>query len=267
MTRGSCIARLFLVAVVFMAATACAQDFMVISPMPNGPAASRLLEDSWPAPHAGFGLVAQRSDWWGVPGLTTRALALHAAWRSCRMACGVSQTGLAEVGWTTGAIAWGVASPHAGAAVRASVRTDRLAAWTPSRVVSREATAEVGGGAWVRTGRAITIRVSAPQLVQRGTAPLSRSLGCEVRYGDAHALWLALRAPRGGRDGERACGAALAIAPCVLWGELRDAPLRASTGVAFAWRRATCELRLDEHPVLGEAVHVSLAWSREGASR
>lgn len=238
-----------------------AQDFMAASPAAMALASWSLLEDAVPVSNAGVIVAARRSDWWGVPGLTTRALAIHGAWRSGRIACGLSQTGTPEFGWTTGAIAFGVASQQAGAGMRASVRTDRLAPWSVARAVAQGSAIELGCGAWLRPASAIAVTVHAPQLVQRGATPLARPLGCELRYGVTHALWLALRAPSGGLDGERACGAALAIPPCLLWGELRDAPLRASTGVAFTWRSLRCDLRLDEHPALGESVHASLAWS------
>lgn len=253
--------------VIAHACVARAQDFASASPPVHATPALALLEDAWPTPESGFGVVAMRIDRWGVPELATRAVAVHTSYRAGRMAAGVSQTGDPELGWTTVACAVGGVSRDVGAAVRACVRTDRRAAWGPARAIGPEATAEVGGGAWLRPAPDLEVRVAAPQLVQRGVAPLARALGCEVRWGRESAVWFALRAPRGGDDGERAIGVALTLAPCVVWGELRDAPLRARTGLTFAWRGMTCAVQLDEHPALGERVALALGWARTRAMR
>lgn len=243
-----------------------AQDFAAASPAALAPAGLRLLEDGWPAERAGCGVATLRTDWWAVPDLSTRALALHAAWRSLRGAIGVSQTGAPDIGWTTGALACGVVSSHAGAGLRACVRSDRTGPWRVARLWASESALELGGGAWLRPAPDLVVRVSAPQLVQRGGAPSARALTCEFQYGHASAVWGALRGPRGGREGESRIGGVIAIAPCRVWGELRDAPLRAATGVTLVWRRASCGVRIDEHPDLGRTVRVSLAWSADGVA-
>lgn len=243
-----------------------AQDFAAASPAGMAPAALRLLEEGWPAAQASSGVATLRTDWWAVPDLSTRALALHGAWRSLRSAVGVSQTGAPDLGWTTVAVACGAASPQAGAALRAGVHCDRTAPWRVAQLWSPEASLELGAGAWLCPARDVVVRVSAPQLVQRRGAPSSRALACELQYGHASAVWCALRAPRAGREGERLLGGALTIAPVRVWGELRDAPLRATTGVTFVWRRASCGVRVDEHPELGRTVRVSVAWSDAGVA-
>lgn len=246
--------------------SACAQDFAAASPAGMAPAALRLLEDGWPAAQASSGAATLRTDWWAVPDLSTRALALHGAWRSLRSAIGVSQTGAPEIGWTTVAVACGAASAQAGAALRAGVRHDRTAPWRVAHLWATESALELGAGAWLCPARDVVVRVSAPQLVQHGGAPSSRALACELQYGRASAVWCALRAPRAGREGERLLGGALAIAPVRVWGELRDAPLRATTGVTFVLQRASCGVRVDEHPELGRTVRVSVAWSDAGVA-
>ena len=243
-----------------------AQDFAAASPAAMAPAALRLLEDGWPSVQAVSSVATSRTDWWAVPDLSTRALALQGAWRSWRAALGVSQTGAPDLGWT--AVAWGcgVASARAGAGLRASVRCDRTTPWRVARLWTTESALELGGGAWLCPARDVVVRVSAPQLVQRHGAPSSRALSCELHYGQASAIWCALRAPHGGREGERVIGGALAIAPCRVWGELRDAPLRAATGVMVGWRGGSCGVRVDEHPALGRTVRVSLAWPDAGVA-
>jgi hypothetical protein len=146
------------------------------------------------------------------------------------------------------------------------VRSDRTGPWRVARLWATESALELGGGAWLCPAREVVVRVSAPQLLQRGGAPSSRALTCEFQYGHASTVWCALRAPRGGREGERVLGGALALAPCRVWGELRDSPLRAATGVTLVWRRASCGVRIDEHPDLGRTVRVSLAWSDDGVA-
>ena len=106
---------------------------------------------------------------------------------------------------------------------------------------------------------------AAPQLARGGPAPpLMRPLECGVRMGEASAVWCTLRAPHEGDDGMRALGAALELAPVLVWVELRDAPLRAATGLSLAVAGGTIAWRLDDHPVLGETVRLAFAWHGGG---
>ncbi len=241
-----------------------AQHFAPSAPSGAERGAFGALEDAEPAASGALELAAEQARWWGLPELQTRALAVGVGARSLRFASGLSQTGDAELGFTAVAFACGVASHEAGAGVRAASWLDRGADWSVTRAGSNEAAYELGAGAWLMPAAGVRVWASAPQLVVQGTPPLARALELGVRMGGEDAVWCVLRAPRAGDDGERTLGAALAIAPLSLWIELRDAPLRGATGVALRVHGLAVALRLDEHPVLGETVRTSVAWSFAG---
>ena len=153
-----------------------------------------------------------------------------------------------------------------GVALRGAVRLDRDAPWTLVRASSPASGLECGAGAWLCPAHAMRVWVSAPQLACGGPAPpLVRPLECGVRLGESSAVWCTLRAPHDGDDGVRALGAALEFAPVLVWVELRDAPLRAATGLSLAVAGGTIAWRLDDHPVLGETVRLAIAWHGGGA--
>lgn len=245
-----------------------AQHFAAPLPPAGERGGPGLLEDAQPAVSGSLMVSAFETRWWGVPGLTTRALALGLGVRSLRVAAGLSQTGDPAIGVTTLAVGLGVASPLAGAGVRAASWSDRSAGdWSVARARAPEAAYEAGAGAWLSPASGVRVWASAPQLLGVGDALLERTLELGVRAGHDDAVWCTLRAPRPGDDGERALGAQLTLAPVALWVELRDAPLRSAAGLRVQWRGLQWAVRLDSHPVLGETVRSGLTWAAlpEGA--
>ena len=126
--RARCVAVL-VVGFTTLAGLARAQDLAGASPV-GAADVHELLERALPSPHAGATAAAATTRWWGLRELETRSIALGGAWRGARVAVGLSQTGAPELGWTTLALAAGVASPAAGAAFRAVTRSDRDAPWS-----------------------------------------------------------------------------------------------------------------------------------------
>jgi hypothetical protein len=249
------------------------QDFAgAASPALDGEAfdgAFTLLEYALPPANPAFAAAAAHTRWWSSPELETRAAALGGAWRTLRASIGVSQTGVPELGWTALAGAAGRATSEMGAAVRACARLDRDEPWGVTRAVSRAAGVEAGAGAWLAPAAGVRVWAAAPQLYTHGSSPpLARALELGVRAGGESGAWLRLRAPHAGDDGERAMGVAIAVAPAIVWAEVRDAPLRGAAGVRLPAGPLRIEARVDEHPVLGETVRVALAWRRKsrGAS-
>src|SRR5262249_47881301 len=115
---------------------ACGQDFASASPPGLDGDPGALLERALPSAGVRVAASVTQTRWWGLPELEPRAASLHGAWRSARVALGLSQTGEPELGWTALAIGAGAASSHAGAGVRACVRRDRDAPWSVARAVS-----------------------------------------------------------------------------------------------------------------------------------
>ena len=220
-----------------------------------------LLERALPSATPGLGAAVTQTRWWESRDLETRAAALCGGWHTLRASAGLSQTGAPELGWTALALAAGSASAEAGAGLRACARVDRDAPWSAARVAAAGAGYELGAGAWLVPVPGVRVWASAPQMLTRGAAPpLARALEVGVRTGDDTGVWLLLRAPRAGDDGERALGLAIALAPVAAWAEVRDAPLRGAAGVRAAVGLLGIETRIDVHPVLGETVRVALSW-------
>jgi hypothetical protein len=225
-----------------------------------------LLERALPAPTPGFTAAAASTRWWGLRELETRSLALEQGWRSLRVALGLSQTGVPELGWTTLALAAGAANPGAGAALRVVTRRDRDAPWNARYALAPEAGLEVGGGAWLAPLPAIRAWASAPQAWTRGEPPpVARPLELGVRAGGGTAAWCTLRAPRAGDDGERAFGLSLELPPFAVWAEVRDAPIRGSAGFSARAGPLAVRTRVDAHPVLGETLRFGIEWGRAPA--
>ena len=245
------------------AARVAAQDFAAAAPALAEDDPLSFLDRGLPPGAQGIAAIAASTRWWGLRDLETHAVAANAAWRSLRTAAGVSQTGTPDLGWTALALAVGGATEDAGSALRACVRADRDAAWSPARVVSTTAGLELGGGAWLTAAPGVRLWASAPQLYTRGSAPpLSRALELGVRAGGDTGAWLTLRAPGADNEGERSLGVAVAVASFVAWAEARDGPLRGTAGVRAAVGRLHVDARVDSHPALGETMRMSVAWSR-----
>ena len=247
------------------APTVRAQDFVDPAPASRGTSALRLLEQGLPDAHPGASVATAFTRWWGLPELTTRTVAGELAWHSLRLASGLARSGEPALGWSTVAFAIGVVGDDTGVALRGAVRLDRDTPWTLVRASSPASGLECGAGAWLCPAHAVRVWVSAPQLARGGPAPpFVRPLECGVRLGESSAVWCTLRAPHDGDDGMRALGAALELAPVLVWVELRDAPLRAATGLSLAVAGGTIAWRLDDHPVLGETVRLAFAWHGGG---
>ncbi len=220
-----------------------------------------MLERALPAEAPGVAAGAASTRWWGLRELETRALALGGGWRAVRVAVGLAQTGVPELGWTTLALVAGGAGPGAGAALRVVARRDRDAPWSAAYAVAPEAGLEVGAGAWLMPLANVRVWASAPQVHARGEPPpLARPLELGVRAGGATAVWCTLRAPNAGDDGERALGTSLGLTPLVAWAEVRDAPLRGSAGVRVSAGPLGLNVRVDGHPALGETVRLAVEW-------
>jgi hypothetical protein len=165
-------------------APAPAQDFASPAP-PAAATPATFLERGLPAAKASPMVEALTTSWYEVPGLTTRAVALAGGWSTLRAAAGLSRTGEAELGWTAGACALGVAVGGAGAALRAAARRDG-APGALAATLGPGTGLEAGGGAWASAGAGITLFASAPQIFTRGVSPpLERGLeiGASLRHG------------------------------------------------------------------------------------
>ncbi len=242
------------------ASAALAQDLAGAAPVGSG-GVFEMLERALPAEAPGVTAAAASTRWWGLRELETRSLALGGGWRAVRVAFGLSQTGVPELGWTTLALAVGGAGPGAGTALRVIARRDRDAPWSVAYAVAPAAGLEVGAGAWLTPLANVRVWASAPQIFARGEAPpLVRPLELGVRAGDATAVWCTLRAPNAGDDGERALGTSLGVTPLVAWAEVRDAPLRGSAGIRAGAGPLAANLRVDAHPALGETIRLAIEW-------
>jgi hypothetical protein len=255
-------ARLALVAL-GLAARAHAQDFSSPAPPGAGFGAAPFIERGLPAPAATPALEALAANWYGVPELSTRALALGGGWRSLRAAAGIAQTGDGELGWSAAGLAIGAAGGHAGGGLRAIARRDRDEA-SEASALGRGAGAEAGGGAWVRAGGGTTVYASAPQLWRRGLdVPVGRGLEIGATWiMDDLAFRLDRVAPRGGAEAaQHEAALALAAGSLRLWLGARDQPLRASLGLGARTGPIAIAGEVESHPVLGETVRVAVALS------
>ena len=169
--------------------TARAQEFAI--PVAAPAFAGDLLERGLPA-GSGVSLTALHTR--RPLGLTTRTLTGEGGLASVRAALGIARTGDADLGWSTGAMALGVAGEEGGVAVRAALRRDDAAP------VGEEALGyEVGAGAWV-SAAGLRGWASAPQAWLGGMAPpLARGLaaGLDFDAGDG-VVGIAREAPRRG---------------------------------------------------------------------
>ena len=266
MSTRACLALAANAALALVAASAPAQDFA--APAPPGVASpAAFLERALPGPHPSLAAEALASHWYEVPGLTTRAAALAAGWRSIRAAVGISRTGDDELGWGAAALAMGVAGESAGGAFRAAVRRD-CGPGALEAALGPGAGLELGGGAWVAAGGGITLSASAPQLFTRGVGPpLER--GLEIGAGwvmDDVSLRLARVSPRGGAGAaQHEDGLALSAGPLTVWLEARDQPARASLGLAARTGALAVAGVVESHPLLGETLRLSLVLGRRSA--
>lgn len=249
-----------------VAGAARAQEFAPASPAGPQPGACALLDRA--LPWGGGALECSATRWLALADFETRAAAALAAAGCARVALGVAQTGDPQLGWTSAALAAGACVPGAGAALRVVARHDRAAGALAGGRLADGGGFEAGAGAWLEAAPGAVVWAVAPQLVARGEAPpLARPFeaGARCERGPL-AAWCALTAPRGGDDGERAFGAALAFGPARAWAEARDGPWRASAGVGVRARSLVVELRADAHPDLGETTRLVLAYRAGGAA-
>ncbi|HEY2954420.1 MAG TPA: hypothetical protein VGK89_04115 [Candidatus Eisenbacteria bacterium] len=241
-----------------------AQDFAAPEAPGAAPSPAAFLERALPAQHPSLAAEALVSHWYDVPGLTTRALALSAGWRTLRAAAGISRTGDPELGWSAAALALGVAGEGGGGALRAVVRRD-AAPGALAVELGPGAGLEVGGGAWVDAGFGITLSASAPQVLVRGVGPpLARGLEIGALWVmDDLALRLARVSPRGGGGGAwHDATLALAAGPLTVWLGARDQPARGSLGLAARARALAVAGVVESHPLLGETVRLSIGLAR-----
>jgi hypothetical protein len=251
-------------ALLLLPAAARAQDFASPAPPALIGTPAILLERGLPAPCAAPAAEAVATSWYGMSDLTTRAVAIAAGWRSVRAAAGISRTGEAELGWTTGGLALGVAGEGAGAALRAAARRDRDPAALED-ALGRGAGLEVGGGAWVEAGAGITLIASAPQIFTRGVAPpLERGLEIGASWiMDDISLRLTRVSARGGAGAARhEAGLALSAGPLTIWLEARDLPASGTLGLAARARALMVAGSVESHPVLGQTVRMTLVIAR-----
>ena len=249
-------------AVVLMMSPSHAQEFA--APAPAGERSFvALLERGLPPDSSGIEGAVLAIRWHGVPELDTRSVAVGAAWRRARMACGVSQAGDRDLGWNAAAIGVGMAEARAGAALRSCVRQRRAAA-APAEGV------EIGAAAWLAASPRLDLWTSAPQLWTRGDPPpLERwlEIGGTARFGEVE-LWLARVAAPGrpkGLGAEHLAGVRTGSGALLIWIEARDRPLRGALGLATATRGLSVAATVESHPVMGETVRLALAWTRRGA--
>jgi hypothetical protein len=264
LARGSRI-RLVVAAALGLAAVAPpapAQDFATAARPGPAATASGFLEDALPPVAAATLLDFSFTSWFGLPSLQTRAASLAFGRGPARVAAGISQTGEPGIGWSTAALALGVARREGGAALRVAARRDRMVEPGSEAALRLDARAgvEAGWGAWLEAARGVTLWAGAPQSWTRGTAPpLERplALGVELDRDDL-ALWLTRTAPAIGASAGHSAGAGLRSGPLAAWAEVRDLPLRGGFGLAARARRLSVAAAVDSHPDLGETVRLSV---------
>jgi hypothetical protein len=247
---------------VLCAGSAHAQDFVPPTPLWPPHSACALLEHGLPSPEGGPVLEASSVRWYGLSDLTTRSIALAGSWRLLRAAFGLSQTGSPELGWTAGALAFGVANETGGVAVRATARRDRTSEFAFTAVPA-DAGIEIGAGGWLEAGEGLVLWTSVPELWLSGAAPPLRralAIGGALTLGDLE-VWLARRAVPGlvrGMRGEHAFGVAMAARPLAVWLEAEDQPLRGGFGVLARLRSVWVAGSVLGHPVLGETFRAAI---------
>ncbi|MBI5710877.1 MAG: hypothetical protein HZC42_11320 [Candidatus Eisenbacteria bacterium] len=251
-----------IVGAALLPATVRAQDFSAPAPAgsPAGPLAA--IERGLADTSAWLRIEATTARWFGLPDLTTRALAAGGGWRAVRGALGISQTGDPELGWSAVGLALGAAQREGGAALRAVARRDRRLGPAPGswRGAQGGVGIEVGGGAWVEAGADFRLWASAPQVWARGESPpLDRPLEIGVSYRARDAtLWLSRGAPAGDAAADHEAGLMLRSGPLALWAVARDRPLRGGIGVAAHSRGLVALAAVESHPALGETVRLGL---------
>ncbi len=201
----------------------------------------------------------------GLPEISTQAIAAGGGWHSLRAAAGFSQTGDAEIGWSAWGAALGVASSRWGAGVSGIARRDR----TPRAGLPWWGY-ECGMGLWVRAAPRVVAWASAPQLWSDGAAPpLERGLAVGVRAeGDGLYAWFEHETrPDAAAAVTHRGGVALVEGPFEVRAEGLDAPLRAALGVRARAAFVTACARVESHPLLGETVTVALAIGRAPRAR
>jgi hypothetical protein len=263
------------VMVLLVPALGLAQDFSSASP--PGPADSpcAMIERGLPPALAVAGTEASFTRWLGLPGLETRAVACAAGLGIVRVAAGFSQTGEADYGWNSAALAFGMARREGGAAFRVVARRDRTIESGSEAAARLEARAglETGGGAWLEATEGLKLWASVPQAWAGGVAPpLDRplELGARGELGipggrDGLAFWLTRGSPSRNLPADHGAGVALRSGPITAWGTVRDRPLRGGFGLAARARWLSVAAEVESHPDLGETVRLSLGLI--GASR
>jgi len=241
------------------------QDFALPAPDPLD-APGIALETA--LPRAATGVVASGAtiDWYGVPGLVTRAIAIDLGSGAWRAAGGVSQTGTPEVGWTTLALAGGAAGEGWGFGARALARRDRIDAFA-WRTDPAAGGLEAGAGGWVALGATTTLWASAPSVAVSGAAPpLARALETGLRWrADGLALWLAHRsAPAGYGAASLAAGACVTTGPARVWLAAHDAPVAGGVGVALRHGALGIGAEVDSHPWLAPLTRVAVSYGGRG---
>lgn len=237
-----------------------------------GPGDSPLvwIERGLPEAHGLLRVEAAATRWFGLESFETHVTAIGVAWRSVRVAAGVSRTGDAELGWNAVGLAIGGAHESFGAALRGVARRDLA---TEAARFGEGAGIEAGGGAWVRIAARLRAWSTAPRLWTSGLAPplpgeLELGMGFDV---DTGRMWLARRAPHDGDFGAavRVAGVEIEGAPGSAWIEARDRPLRCALGAAVRVRSLVVSISIESHPVLDETVTVGLGvigWERDSAA-
>ena len=246
---------LLLTAVALLAAAAAgAQDFSAASPPGDG-SAMVLIEQGLPAPDTRSSIETGVVRWFGLPELTTRALAIGGAWRPMRWATGVSRTGGDPIGWSSAALAIGAQAAGTGVALRACARRDAASGTG----------VEIGAGASSSLGEHGRLWASAPQLWTGGMAPpLERDLelGVALTRPGIEAWLVRQAAPRGthGIEADHAVGVALEGGGFATWITLRDRPVRGAFGLSAGRAGVRVSAEIESHPVLPETVRLGLAW-------
>jgi hypothetical protein len=236
-----------------------AQDFALprVTPLT---AAGAMLEDALPPARGSMSLAAGTIAWYGVPELATRAIVAGAGWRVLRGALGVSQTGDAELGWTTLGFGAGATGPDWGVGARVLARRDRTTAFDFAPAPG-EGGLETGAAAWLGLGRAATVWASAPSLAVTGAEPpLMRPLEAGIEWrGPGLTLWLARRsAPPVYGGATLAAGAVARAGPTCVWLAAHDAPLAGSLGVALAHAGLGVQAEVESHPWLAPTARLAI---------
>jgi hypothetical protein len=188
-------------------------------------------------------------------GLTTRSLIAGSGVRALRIEAGIARTGDAGPGWSTAGAAIGIATPHAGAALRGVARRDDV---SPGEAGGGF---EAGAGGWLG-GPHGRIWASAPQMWRQGVAPpLARglTLGVDAERSGVRVA-IEREAPRTGYAEDAGYRARLALDTDLVtaWAEVCDRPLRGGLGVAARVRAIEIAAQVDSHPVLEPTTRISV---------